>query len=83
MSKTIGIRMGTNLGFIKKVVLVDGTVLENMHVLYNAPIPTDEQCELILRSTNEVSRHILGVATNEWSQYPELMADHRIFREVQ
>ena len=42
------IRMGFNLGFIARIQLVDGTVVNNMHVLYNAPIPDAEQIEQVL-----------------------------------
>lgn len=72
-------RMGANMGFIEKMVLVNGTIVENLNVLWRSPIPTEKQCELILRSANEMSCVILGEATAEWSQYPELMVDHSMF----
>jgi hypothetical protein len=37
------IRMGANLGFIEKIILTDGSVWENMHVLYSAPIPNEKR----------------------------------------
>lgn len=74
--------MGANLGFIEKVILADGTVVENLHVLRRSPIPTKEQFELILRSANEASRQILGAATPEWSSHPEL-EPKRLFQDDQ
>jgi len=68
-AEEIGIRMGTNLGFVEKIMLTDGTILENRQVLYRAPIPDKEQFEMIFAAANEVSRNILGIATSDWSAY--------------
>lgn len=64
--------MGRNLGFIEKVVLVDGTVIDNVQVLYNAPIPSQTHLNKIFEAANEASIEMLGQATKEWSEYPEL-----------
>lgn len=81
MAKEIHIRMGANLGFIAKIVLTDGTVLDNMHVLYRAPIPTKKQFEKIFYVANEMSRTIIGIADEQWSAYPELMKDVSMYGE--
>lgn len=39
------IRMGKKLNFIKGVILLDGTILENMQCELNAKIPNDKQLE--------------------------------------
>ena len=43
--KEVGARLGFNLGFIDYIVLTDGTVVRNMHRLFNAPIPSEQQLE--------------------------------------
>jgi len=80
MHKEVGINMGANLGFIEKIVLINGTVLENTHVLYAAPIPNHSEIETMFRTANEVSISILGHANHEWSAYPETMKNHRMFK---
>ena len=69
--KDANIRMGANLGFIEKIVLVDGTVLNNMHVLFNAPIPTTKQFEKIFTAANKESRKELGAANPGWSMHTD------------
>jgi len=59
--------MGKNLGFIEKIVLVDGTILENVEVLFNSPIPTGEQIESMLVPANEESKKLFGTADDKWS----------------
>ncbi len=81
MSKVDLIRLDMNLGFIEKIVLTDGTVLENCKVLYRAPVPTAEQCETLLNASVEISQKIFGIATAEWSAYPEMMAQTGMFKE--
>ena len=73
MSKVVGVRMGYNLGFIEKVVLVDGTVLENMHVLCRAPIPKPKQFDAIFHAAAEASFRAIGAANENWSERPEMM----------
>ncbi len=77
---TEGIRMGPNLGFIEKVILTDGTVLENIQVLYNAPVPGLDECERIIKSANGVSRKILGKADRNWSAHPERMINSPVLK---
>ncbi|MGG0666740.1 hypothetical protein ABE042_21930 [Viridibacillus arvi] len=72
MPKIEGVRMGVNLGFIEKIVLVDGTILENMQVLFNSPIPNLKQFEKMLKASAEISNELIGPATYEWSSRPEL-----------
>lgn len=81
LKKEIYTRMGVNLGFVAKIILVDGTILNNMQVLYRSPIPDKQQIETILCSANEVSRNIFGLATPEWSAYPELERGRYIYEE--
>jgi len=73
LNKVIGVRMGCNLGFIEKIVLVDGTVLENMHVLYRASIPNPKQLDTIFHAAAEVSFRVVGPANENWSVRPETM----------
>lgn len=49
------IRMGLNLGFIARIQLVDGTIVNNMHILCNAPIPNDEQLENVFAEANRTA----------------------------
>ena len=79
MAKNQSIRMGVNLGFIEKIILTDGTEIENMHVLYNAPIPAKQDWAKIFEAANQASRECLGPATPQWSQYPEASEGPRIF----
>jgi len=80
MSKTDFIRLDANLGFIEKIVLTDGTVLENVKVLYNSPVPTVEQCEELLNTSADVSKKLFGLANVNWSAYPETMVNHSMFK---
>lgn len=73
LSKVVGVRMGYNLGFIEKVVLVDGTILENMNVLYRAPIPKPKQFDAIFHAAAEVSFRAIGAADENWSERPGTM----------
>lgn len=41
------IRMGKENNFIDKIILVDGTILQNMHFELNARVPSDEELENI------------------------------------
>lgn len=68
--KRVPLRIGKNLGFIDKVILTDGTILENTQVLGRSPIPSEEQLEAIFLQAANASVHIVGPATNEWSLYP-------------
>lgn len=61
MSNSELIRLDANLGFIEKIVLTDGTVLENVKVLYKAPVPTVEQFEMLFNTAVEASKALLGV----------------------
>lgn len=76
------IRMGVNLGFIEKIILTDGTVLKNMHVLYRAPIPTEEQLDMMFCVANKILHQVIGPANFNWSAYPEKMKGSTIFQEV-
>jgi hypothetical protein len=78
---TLPIRMGVNLGFIEKIILTDGTVLDNMHVLYRSPTPDEQKIGMLLCAANEISRQIIGVANGEWSDYPEVMKRTRVFQK--
>jgi len=82
MSKTDMVRLDANLGFIEKIVLTDGTVLENVKVLYNAPVPTAEQFEELLNCSVDVSKKLFGLANVNWSAYPETMVNHSMFKEA-
>lgn len=81
MNKVIGIRMGLNLGFIEKIVLVDGTVLENIHVLYRAPIPKPKQLDVIFSAAADASCRVVGPAEKAWSAYPETMKGSPLFQQ--
>lgn len=59
--------MGLRLGFIEKIVLVNGTVINNMHVLYQAPVPDDVQMLCLFKILNKASRHVLQPAQDSWS----------------
>jgi hypothetical protein len=75
------IRMGTNLGFIEKIILTDGTVLKNMHVLYRAPIPNEEQLDMMFCVANKILHQVIGPANFNWSDYPETMKGSLIFQD--
>jgi hypothetical protein len=75
------IRMGVNLGFIEKIILIDGTVLKNMHVLYRAPIPNEEQLDMMFCVANKILHQVIGPANFNWSAYPEIMKSNPIFQE--
>lgn len=47
------IRMGWENGFVKGVILSDGTVLQNMQCDLNAKIPTDEELKAINDKNNK------------------------------
>lgn len=81
MSKSELVFLDANLGFVEKIVLTDGTVLENAKVLFNAPVPTAEQCEIIFNANLEIAKVLLGVANPNWSVQPNLMVDHSMFKE--
>lgn len=83
MSKSELVFLDVNLGFIEKIVLTNGTILENVKVLFNSPVPTTEQCELLLNTAADKSKSLLGTANSQWSAYPELMVDHSMFKEAE
>lgn len=69
MSDTSSARLGKNLAFIDKIVLVDGTVIDNANVMFRAPVPTEEQLELIFQSSNDKAKQIFGEVKPEWLKY--------------
>jgi hypothetical protein len=79
MPKIIPTEFGVNLGYIDKIILVDGTVLENCQVLYNSPIPNTKQIEIIFAIANETSKQIIGAANHTWSAQPDIMIKHSFF----
>lgn len=62
-------KLGFNLGFIEAIQLTDGTIIENMQVLKQAPIPSKEQLREIFSAANDKSIALLGPATKEWSNH--------------
>jgi len=81
MNSLKGARMGVNLGFIDKFVLVDGTAIEKLQVLQQSPIPVSKQLEIMLTPANEVSRRLMDDANEVWSMYPSLMVGNSIFKQ--
>ena len=61
------VRMGFNLGFIDKIVLVNGEVINNMQVLYRDPVPDDVQVMRLFEILNRASEHVLRPAQASWS----------------
>ena len=53
--KSIGIRMGDNLGFIGKIILTDGRVLENINPSPSV-VPTEKQLADVLCAADIVSK---------------------------
>jgi hypothetical protein len=51
----IHIRLGFKLNFIDKLVLVDGTIIQNMQYELNAKIPPPSQLLKILKEPDETS----------------------------
>lgn len=82
MAKRQSVEMGVNLGFIEKIVLTDGTALENMQVLYQSPIPNAKQLSEFFSCGNQFSRRMIGPATPQWSEYPEWMIGNSLFQEA-
>ena len=66
--KEIGARLGYNLGFIDHIVLIDGTVIHNMQVLGNAPIPSEQQIENMFLSFNDDAQAHFEKASPAWSK---------------
>ena len=67
--KEVGARLGFNLGFIDYIVLTDGTVVRNMHRLFNAPIPSEQQLETMFGAFSEEAPNYFEKATPSWSKY--------------
>ena len=63
--------MGSTLGFIRSIKLTDGTIIENMQVLNNSPIPTSGQLEEILRAAHRTSHQLIGLPDMDWSIDPD------------
>lgn len=61
------IRMGLNLGFIARIQLVDGTIVQNMHILCNAPIPEAEQIEQALAEADKAAGRYIRELDDSYS----------------
>ena len=62
------ITLGLNLGFIEKILLVDGSIIENGSVLYKAPIPDNQILKDVFNTANEYITKYM-TAQPSWSDY--------------